>query len=131
MLFNRQLRYYQYQINTMIELPSVIDMPQPMGNLKHLNSESLSFGAEELRVALLAGGKPASYVKCPNCLSSDVRRSTPATLREACMLLRSPFRCRKCLSRFYGNAKRFRVVTGRMRHVPFKGQGDMDLGVSI
>jgi transposase-like protein len=70
--------------------------------MEHLKNEA-AFGSEELRVALLAGGERSHHVKCPKCLSDDVRRTGPATLYESCMrLFVSPYRCRKCLSRFYG-----------------------------
>jgi hypothetical protein len=85
-----------------VTLRDRLNMPEPIGNVGYHNA-LFAFGSEQLRVALLAGGNHAHCVKCPTCLSGNVRRASRATFYESCMRLffLSPYRCRQCLFRFY------------------------------
>jgi hypothetical protein len=101
-----------------LRVGSMTNMPAPIADVERWERASVDFGSEELRIALLAGGERAQHVKCPKCESDNVRRSSPASFYESYMrfFFMSPYRCRKCMSRFY--AKNGSDPKQRFRRLP-------------
>ncbi len=72
------------------------------------------------RIEAFECGRGLMVRRCPNCGSTNVRRSSPRSLADVLifLLLHRPYRCHGCDFRYYGLAFSKRVYDASQNHKP-------------